>query len=74
MPGPPGGRHDRTMTKTKLSRSRDDHLIAGVCGGLARYLGWKPRSVRLLFLLSCLLPGPQFLFYLLLWIIIPQEP
>ncbi|HKS48552.1 MAG TPA: PspC domain-containing protein [Amycolatopsis sp.] len=63
------------MTTTKmLARSRDDRVIAGVCAGLARYLGWKPRTVRLLFLLSCLLPGPQFLLYLALWVIIPQEP
>ena len=63
------------MTTTKmLARSRDDRVIAGVCAGLARYLGWKPRTVRLLFPLSCLLPGPQFLLYLALWVIIPQEP
>lgn len=61
-------------TTTKLLRSRDNHVIAGVCAGLARYLGWAPRTMRLLFLLSCLLPGPQFLIYLLLWIIIPREP
>jgi phage shock protein PspC (stress-responsive transcriptional regulator) len=63
-----------TTTTTKLARSRDNQVIAGVCGGLARYLGWKPRTVRVLFLLSCLLPGPQFVIYLLLWVIIPREP
>jgi phage shock protein PspC (stress-responsive transcriptional regulator) len=30
--------------------------------------------VRVLFLLSCLLPGPQFLIYLALWLLLPQEP
>lgn len=59
---------------TRLARSRDDRVLAGVCGGLARYLGWQPRTVRLLFVLSCLLPGPQFLVYLALWLIIPEEP
>ena len=29
--------------------------------------------VRLLFVLSCLLPGPQFLIYLMLWVILPNE-
>jgi phage shock protein C len=30
--------------------------------------------VRLLFLLSCLLPGPQFVIYLVLWVLIPKAP
>ncbi|GAA5163053.1 MULTISPECIES: PspC domain-containing protein [Amycolatopsis] len=60
-------------TKT-LTRSRHDRVIAGVCAGLADWLGWRPRTVRLLFVLSCLLPGPQFLIYLLLWIILPKAP
>lgn len=48
-------------------------MIAGVCGGLAEWLGWRPRTVRLLFVLSCLLPGPQVLIYLALWIIMPAR-
>ncbi|NIH79816.1 PspC domain-containing protein [Amycolatopsis viridis] len=62
-----------TTTTTTLTRSRHNRVIAGVCAGLAYRLGWQPRTVRLLFLLSCLLPGPQFLVYLVLWIIIPNE-
>ena len=61
------------MTRT-LTRSRDNRIIAGVCAGLADYLGWKPNTVRLLFVLSCLLPGPQILIYLVLWIIMPKRP
>ncbi|WP_236791426.1 PspC domain-containing protein [Amycolatopsis sp. GM8] len=61
-----------TTTKT-LTRSRSNRVIAGVCGGLAERLGWRPNTVRLLFLLSCLLPGPQFLIYLVLWVIMPLE-
>lgn len=62
------------MTNTKtLTRSRSNRVIAGVCAGLAEYLGWRPNTVRLLFVLSCLLPGPQFLIYLVLWVIMPQE-
>jgi phage shock protein PspC (stress-responsive transcriptional regulator) len=57
----------------RLTRPRNDRVIAGVCSALARKTGWKPGTVRLLFVLSCLLPGPQFLIYLLLWIIIPSE-
>jgi phage shock protein PspC (stress-responsive transcriptional regulator) len=60
-------------SSTRLTRPRNDRVIAGVCSALARKMGWKPGTVRLLFVLSCLLPGPQFLIYLLLWIIIPSE-
>jgi phage shock protein PspC (stress-responsive transcriptional regulator) len=57
----------------KLTRPRDDRWIAGVCAGLARRYGMSPLTVRLLFILSCVLPGPQFLIYLVLWAIIPSE-
>jgi phage shock protein C len=62
-----------TQTTQTLSRSRTDRVIAGVCAGLAERFGWRPGVVRLLFVLSCLLPGPQFLVYLVLWAIIPNE-
>jgi phage shock protein PspC (stress-responsive transcriptional regulator) len=58
----------------RLSRPRDNRWIAGVCSGLARRFGLRPNLVRLLFVLSCLLPGPQFIIYLMLWAIIPSAP
>ncbi|MCP2199767.1 MAG: hypothetical protein QOF58_8950 [Pseudonocardiales bacterium] len=48
-------------------------MIAGVCAGLAQRWGMKAGTVRLLFLLSCLLPGPQFVVYLVLWVIMPDR-
>ncbi len=60
------------MTR-RLARPRDDRWIAGVCSGLARRFGLSPNVVRLLFVVSCLLPGPQFVLYLLLWVVLPQE-
>jgi phage shock protein PspC (stress-responsive transcriptional regulator) len=33
----------------------------------------SPNTVRLLFVLSCLLPGPQFLIYIALWVIMPSD-
>ena len=48
-------------------------VIAGVCAGLADRFGMSPNVVRLLFVLSCILPGPQFLIYIALWLIIPSE-
>lgn len=56
-----------------LARPRDNRMIGGVCAGLARRFGMKPGTMRLLFVVSCLLPGPQFLVYLALWILLPNE-
>ena len=58
---------------TQLVRPRNARVIAGVCAALARRFGMKPWQVRLLFVLSCLLPGPQFLIYIVLWIVLPAE-
>ncbi|MGI9064593.1 MAG: PspC domain-containing protein [Pseudonocardiaceae bacterium] len=57
-----------------LTRPRQGKMIAGVCAGLADRFGWSAGGVRLLFVLSCLLPGPQVLVYLALWIIMPKRP
>jgi len=60
------------MANTALVRPRD-RVIAGVCAGLGQRFGIPPNIVRLLFLLSCLLPGPQFLVYVVLWVMMPSE-
>lgn len=59
-----------------LTRVRQGKLIAGVCGGLARWLGWDPTLVRLGYVvLSVLSVGfPGILIYILLWILMPQDP
>ena len=62
------------MTTTSLTRPQQGRVIAGVCAGLAQRFGWNANVVRLLFLLSCLLPGPQFVIYLVLWALIPKAP
>ncbi len=56
-----------------LYRPREGRMIAGVCAGLARRFGWSAGMVRVVALLSCLLPGPQFVAYLILWVMIPSE-
>lgn len=56
-----------------LRRPRTGRVIAGVCAGLAWRFGWNPNLVRLAFILSCLLPGPQFIAYIVMWIVIPNE-
>jgi phage shock protein PspC (stress-responsive transcriptional regulator) len=58
---------------TALERPRRGRMIAGVCAALARRFDMKPWQVRLLFVLSCLLPGPQVLIYVALWIVLPAE-
>jgi phage shock protein PspC (stress-responsive transcriptional regulator) len=59
-------------TKT-LTRPADRAMIAGVCAGLADRFGMRPNTVRLLFVLSCLLPGPQVIIYLVLWALMPKR-
>lgn len=57
-----------------MYRSRKHRIIAGVCGGIAERYGMSPNVVRLLALLSCILPGPQFVIYIVLWIVVPNAP
>jgi phage shock protein PspC (stress-responsive transcriptional regulator) len=56
-----------------LTRPRHGKVIAGVCAGLAERFGLSPFLVRLAFLLSCILPGPQFIAYIVLWVIMPRR-
>jgi phage shock protein C len=58
---------------TRLTRSRSDRMIAGVAGGVARYLNTDPALVRLAFVLLAL-SGPALFIYPLLWLVMPQEP
>jgi phage shock protein PspC (stress-responsive transcriptional regulator) len=58
---------------SELVRPRSGRVIGGVCAALARRFDMKPWQVRVIFVLSCLLPGPQFLIYIALWIILPAE-
>jgi phage shock protein PspC (stress-responsive transcriptional regulator) len=58
---------------TGLARRADDRVIAGVCGALARRFGLSSTLVRVLFVISIVLPGPQILLYFALWLLIPQE-
>jgi phage shock protein PspC (stress-responsive transcriptional regulator) len=61
------------MASNSLVRPRRGKLIAGVCAAVAQRFDLSPTLVRVLFLLSMLLPGPQILAYLVLWIVVPAE-
>ncbi|MDL5155205.1 PspC domain-containing protein [Actinomycetospora termitidis] len=56
-----------------LTRPREGAMIGGVCAGLGERFGLSANVVRLLFVLSCLLPGPQFIIYIALWVIMPRR-
>jgi phage shock protein C len=61
------------MAQQGLIRPRAGRVLAGVCAGLARRFGMRPAVVRVLFVVSLLLPGPQVLLYIALWILMPSE-
>ncbi|AVZ74927.1 PspC domain-containing protein [Streptomyces lunaelactis] len=56
-----------------LVRPRDGRMIGGVCAALAQRFGTSATTMRVIFVVSCLLPGPQFLIYLALWALLPSE-
>ena len=61
---------------TRLERSTTNKVVAGVCGGIAEWLGWDPTLVRVLYVVISIvsIAFPGILVYLLLWIIMPKAP
>jgi phage shock protein C len=59
--------------ENRLTRSKSDRIVAGVCAGLARYFNIDPVIVRLLFVVLVVFAGVSPLLYALLWIIIPED-
>ncbi len=59
-----------------LYRSRQHKLIAGVCGGLAEWLGWDPTVVRVLYVVLSIasVAFPGIISYVILWMVMPKEP
>jgi phage shock protein C len=59
-----------------LYRSRRNRILAGVCGGLAEWLGWRPMWVRVLYVagsaISIAFPG--IIVYIVLWVVMPKSP
>lgn len=62
---------DRSASR-RLVRSTNERWLAGVCGGLAHYLGISPVGARVLWLVLSLFPGPMWLLYVALWIFLPE--
>jgi phage shock protein C len=60
------------VARRPLRRSARHKLIAGVCGGIAEWRGWKPGLVRAAFVVGSLLPIlPGLLLYIVLWLLLP---
>jgi phage shock protein PspC (stress-responsive transcriptional regulator) len=57
----------------RLVRPNEGRMIAGVAAGLADRFGMERSIMRLVFVLSLILPGPQILIYIVLWVIIPED-
>ena len=69
-PPPPGNYPNRSQ----LTRSRNNRMIAGVCAGFAVHYGWDLNLVRVVTALVALFTGIGAVAYLVLWVIIPEEP
>jgi phage shock protein C len=60
-------------TRVELRRSRDDRVLAGVCGGAARQLGVDANLVRLLTVVVSLMFGTGVLVYIAAWLLVPED-
>jgi phage shock protein PspC (stress-responsive transcriptional regulator) len=58
----------------RLVRSSNNYKIAGVCAGVADYFDVDPTVVRAIWLLATLIPGPNIIAYIVLWIVLPLGP
>ncbi len=58
-----------------LRRTQQDRMVAGVCGGIADWLGWDPTLVRVIYVVGSIVSAafPGILAYLVLWIVMPEE-
>jgi phage shock protein C len=63
-----------TTQYKRLYRSRRDKMIGGVCGGIAEYFNADPTVIRLLAVLGLAIGGGTFLAYLVMLIVVPEEP
>lgn len=62
------------MATRKLTRSTVDRKVAGVCGGLAEYIGTDPTLIRILWVLAVVAGGFGVLAYVIMWIAVPEGP
>ncbi len=59
----------------QLKRSHSDRNIAGICGGVAKHLGWDSGRLRIVWVLATIGTAfAGFVIYLALWYLMPEEP
>jgi len=62
-----------TTTSKRLTRRPDDRMVAGVCSGVADYLGLDPTLVRLLAVVAAVFSGGAVaVAYIAAWILMPE--
>ncbi|SDQ11517.1 phage shock protein C (PspC) family protein [Curtobacterium sp. UNCCL20] len=68
------GRTARTVeTMNALTRPRNGRILAGVCAGIADRFGWSRTFVRIAWVILSLFPGPLWIAYVVLWILMPNQ-
>ena len=60
------------IQRKRLVRSINNRKIAGVCAGIADYFDIDPTIIRVIWLLATLIPGPNIIAYIILWIVLPE--
>ncbi|KYG79034.1 PspC domain-containing protein [Roseivirga echinicomitans] len=62
------------MSSNRVFKRSSDKVVAGVCGGLAAWLGWDVSLVRVLYVLATIFTAfSGLLVYIILWVVLPQE-
>ena len=75
--GTPGNQTEsesEASTSKRLYRSRSCRAIGGVCGGIAEHMDWDVSMVRIVAILLLFFAGSSLWLYIILWIVIPEEP
>ncbi len=60
----------------RLYRSKNERMLAGICGGFGEYANVDPTLIRLIFILITIFTGfaPGIIAYIILWIVVPENP
>ncbi len=59
--------------RDRLTRDRENHMLGGVCAGIANRYGFDPTLVRIVFVMLALLSGLGIVLYLVLWLLLPAQ-
>jgi phage shock protein C len=65
----------RKQVPSRITRSSNDRVIAGVVGGLAQHFGWSPTKLRIIYVVVSILSAgfPGTLVYFVLWYLMPRS-